>query len=71
MGYAVLLPGASLDMFGCVDINHGVGMIVFIPGGLFELLFPIWLFVKGFNSSTIESGPTKTDIHLYKMTISK
>ena len=60
IGYAVLLPGASLDMLGHVDTLHGAGMIIFLPGSIFEiLLLPIWLFVKGFNSSAIASESVK------------
>jgi len=61
IGGAVMLPGTLLDMFGHIELL-GAGMIVFLPGGLFELLLPIWLFVKGFNSSSIASGSAKTEI---------
>ncbi len=61
IGGAVLLPGTLLDMFGHVDTLQGAGMLVVLPGGLFELLLPIWLFVKGFNPSAIASSPVKTD----------
>jgi len=59
IGGAVLLLGTSLDMFGLLDVNQGAGLLVVLPGGLFELILPIWLFVKGFNSSAITSGSTK------------
>ena len=62
-----MLPGALLDMLGIMDMQTAVGMIVFLPGGLFEiLLLPIWLFVKGFNSSAIDSGSAKTDVNEIK-----
>ena len=51
IGYALLLPGTLLHIFGHIDMLGEV--IVFIPGALFELVLPIWLFVKGFNSSAI------------------
>jgi hypothetical protein len=47
-------------MFGHIDML-GV-LIVFALGALFEILFPIWLFVKGFNLSAVASGSAKTDI---------
>jgi len=50
IGYAMLLLGVSLNMLGYVDTNAGAGMLLYLPGGLFELFLPIWLFVKGFNS---------------------
>jgi hypothetical protein len=51
IGYPVLLLAAVLDMLGIVDTVSGAGLIGLVPGGLFELLLPIWLFVKGFNST--------------------
>jgi hypothetical protein len=33
-------------------IKEGTGLIAVAPGGLFELILPIWLLVKGFNSSS-------------------
>jgi hypothetical protein len=59
IGYAMLLLGVSLNMLGYVDINAGAGMLLELPGGLFELFLPLWLFVKGFNSSAIASESAK------------
>jgi len=59
IGYTMLLLGVSLNMLGYVDINVGAGMLLYLPGGLFELFLPLWLFVKGFNSSAIASGFAK------------
>ncbi len=56
IGYAILSVGVLLDMLGYVDINAGAGMLLFLPGGLFELFLPVWLFIKGFNPSAIASG---------------
>jgi hypothetical protein len=36
-------------MLGLVDTVAGAGLVGLVPGGLFELLLPIWLFVRGFN----------------------
>lgn len=47
IGYAVFAVGMVLDMFG-----FGVGTLLTIPGGLFELVFATWLIVKGFQPST-------------------
>jgi hypothetical protein len=57
IGYPVLLLAAVLDMLGIVDTVAGVGLIGLIPGGLFELLLPIWLFVKGFNLISSDRMP--------------
>ncbi|TAL66310.1 MAG: DUF4386 domain-containing protein [Bacteroidetes bacterium] len=50
-GYGVLFLGTILDMFYLINLNEGAGMLIYLPGGLFELFLPIWLFIKGFNSS--------------------
>jgi hypothetical protein len=53
IGYAMLFLGVVLNMFSIFNINDGFGMFIYLPGGLFELFLPIWLFIKGFNSSVI------------------
>jgi len=40
-----------LDMLGYFSMSTSAGMLVYLPGGLFELFLPIWLFIKGFNVS--------------------
>ena len=55
IGYLMLFLGVVLDMFSIFNINDGEGMLLYLPGGLFELFLPIWLFIKGFNSSAIVS----------------
>ena len=49
IGYPVLLAGAALAMFGVTDVQRGIGMLAMLPGGLFELILPIWLLAKGFS----------------------
>lgn len=55
IGYASLLTSAMLEIFG-----YSEGMFLLIPGALFEIIFPIWLIVKGFDSSVTDSGSFKT-----------
>jgi len=67
IGYLLSLVAPLLDMFDIIDTLHGAGIIMYLPGAVFEvLLFPIWLFVKGFNSPPIDSGSAKTDINEIK-----
>jgi hypothetical protein len=54
IGYPVFLVGSILAMFNLIDVTHGTGMLALVPGGLFELILPIWLFNKGFTSHQIE-----------------
>lgn len=49
LGYAALLANSLVEIFG-----YSTGIILFLPGALFELIFPIWLIVKGFNSSAMD-----------------
>ncbi|NOU86021.1 DUF4386 family protein [Paenibacillus sp. LMG 31460] len=49
IGYASLLTSALLEIFG-----YSPGMFLFLPGALFEIILPIWLIVKGFNSFAIK-----------------
>ena len=42
LGYALLAIGASLELFG-----YGIGIVLSIPGGLFELILGLWLMVIG------------------------
>lgn len=43
VGYIALLASSCLSLLGL-----DAGTVLFIPGGMFELIFPIWLLVKGF-----------------------
>jgi len=55
IGYPVFLAGSILAMFNVIDITHGAGMLALVPGGLFELILPIWLFIKGFTTHQLEA----------------
>jgi hypothetical protein len=56
IGYALLSIGVLLDLSGYFSMNTDAGMLVYLPGGLFELFLPLWLFIKGFNSSGIATA---------------
>jgi hypothetical protein len=58
IGYAALLIGSLLELFG-----QDLAMIHYLPGGLFELIFPVWLIVKGFNSSGFASESAQADMN--------
>jgi len=44
VGYAFLLLGAVLELLG-----YPYGLMFSIPGGLFEVILPFWLFSRGLN----------------------
>jgi hypothetical protein len=56
VGYALLSVGVLLDLFGLFDMSSKAGMLMYIPGGLFEILLPVLLFIKGFSVSKSVSG---------------
>jgi hypothetical protein len=60
IGYPVLLAGAALTMFGVTDVQQGTGMLAMLPGGLFELILPIWLLAKGFSHPVV-TGVASSD----------
>jgi uncharacterized protein DUF4386 len=51
IAYPVLFVGTVLDMFDLADVTQGAGLLAVVPGGLFELILPIWLLTKGFTTS--------------------
>jgi hypothetical protein len=44
-GYAIFLTGYTLDILGL-----DVGLVLAIPGGLFEVTVAVWLIARGFSS---------------------
>jgi len=44
IGYAILMTGTIAEIFGI----H-IGLILSIPGGLFEVALGFWLLIKGFQ----------------------
>jgi hypothetical protein len=51
VGYVSLTIGVPLDLLGLLDMSEGAGLLLVVPGGLFELVFvPIWLITKGFGA---------------------
>jgi hypothetical protein len=57
VGYALLMLGVILDFAGVVSVDKGAGLLLFVPGGLFEfILLPMWLIAKGFNPAAKTSN---------------
>ena len=54
VGYAALLLGVVCDLLGIADLApaSGAGMAFLVPGGLFELAFPLMLIVRGSSGRT-------------------
>lgn len=65
IGYGLFSAAVPLDLLGVLNMNEGLGLMVLLPGFLFEFAaLPLWLIVKGFGSPR-EAGqdPTRAGIH--------
>jgi hypothetical protein len=63
VGYVSLTVGVPLDLLGLLDMNAGPGLLLVVPGGLFESVFlPIWLITKGFNARRPVEAPTSASL---------
>jgi Domain of unknown function (DUF4386) len=49
VGYVVLLVGVPTALAGVAELDRGWGTAFLVPGGLFELVLPLLLLVKGFT----------------------
>ena len=69
-GYRLLLARVVCDLLGMADIGWHVcpaGVVFLAPGGLFELLFPLLLIVRGFSAgSRARPGPVRTGNARYR-----
>lgn len=55
-GYLLLFLSGPLDLIGAIDSMTGLGALMYVPGGLFELFFlPCWLFWRGFSTTPISA----------------
>jgi hypothetical protein len=54
VGYATHMVGAAAEIFG-----YPIGLILLIPGAIFELALPAWLLTKGFTPAAFD-GPQGT-----------
>jgi hypothetical protein len=52
IGYPVLFAGATLATAQVVDVTRGVGLLALVPGGIYELLMPLWLITRGLRPAT-------------------
>ncbi len=57
VGYVSLTVGVPLDLLGVLNMHEGSGLLLLVPGGLFELvLFPIWLITQGFRAPRLAAA---------------
>jgi hypothetical protein len=63
IGATLLLAQGLLGMFDSLPETSVLGTFLFLPIALQEMVFAVWLIVKGFNPSAIVSLSAKTDIN--------
>ena len=57
VGYALLLLVVPLDLLGVVEQGSGAGLVLLIPGGLYEfVILPTWLIAKGFRHPVVTAA---------------
>jgi hypothetical protein len=56
LGYIVFIAGTILELFG-----FSIGVILAIPGGLFEIFLSLWLIFKGINGDLLEKQVLQTE----------
>lgn len=58
VGYLLLLVSGLLSIIGFEDTTF-----LYIPGAIFEIFFPLWLIIKGFNAPAITPESNKVVIN--------
>jgi hypothetical protein len=67
IGYTIHVAGATAEIFGI----H-ISLILLVPGMIFELALPFWLFIKGFQPEAYSGrtdGVVSTDVRLAPATL--
>lgn len=62
VGSLLFFASAFLPMFG-YSTESTTYLLLNVPGGLEEMVFAVWLIVKGFNPSAIASEPNMTELN--------
>ncbi|MGI8457198.1 MAG: DUF4386 domain-containing protein [Propionibacteriaceae bacterium] len=61
IGYGLFSLGVPLDLLGVLNMNEGAGMLILLPGLMYELIIlPIWLIAKGFTSPSHATSVTSS-----------
>lgn len=57
VGYIAILAVLPIELLGIASLNSLPGMLLYVPGGLFELLLPILLITRGFRRVETPTEP--------------
>jgi hypothetical protein len=56
VGYLALFASGWLDIAG-----YDIASALYVPGALFELVFPLWLIVRGLSEPTASAGSIRSE----------
>jgi len=59
IGAPLYFASGLLPMFDLLDPFSPIGVLLFLPAALLEMVLAVWLIVKGFNSTAIDSESVK------------
>ena len=57
VGYVAILLAIPATLTGIATLDSGMGMVLYVPGGLFELFLPILLIARGFRRPSAPVAP--------------
>lgn len=57
IGYIAILAARPVDLLTVASLDSLPGMLLYAPGGLFELVLPIVLITRGFRRTDAPTGP--------------
>lgn len=57
VGYVAILLAIPATLMSIATLDSGMGMALYVPGGLFELLLPILLIARGFRRPNAPVAP--------------
>ncbi|MCK4938524.1 MAG: DUF4386 domain-containing protein [Methanosarcinales archaeon] len=64
IGAPLIFAAGLLGMFGLVSPFSTIAIFLYLPIASQEMVFALWLIIKGFNSSAINTGFSKTNTAL-------
>ncbi len=55
IGYVAILAALPVEVLNVASLDTFPGVLLYVPGGLFELVLPILLISRGFRRAPVSS----------------
>jgi phosphotransferase system glucose/maltose/N-acetylglucosamine-specific IIC component len=62
VGYVAILAALPIELFTTASLESLPGMLLYVPGGLFEFVLPILLITRGFRQADTSGGRDATTL---------